>query len=160
MNELPNTAIGTLRLFAATQVQVDVMSDQLIASVKQGEVNPLEVLTMFRAIEKVSDRVLKEIKENLLNEASKYSGNSFEYLGNKVEKAELGTKYDFSKCNDPAWENFDSAANAALTFKKEREIFLKGIKDKETIIDPNTGEVVTILPPVKTSTAGLKVTIK
>jgi hypothetical protein len=160
MNEAPTSALGTLMLMPSTQTQVDVFSDMIIQSVKEGEINPIELLVQLKALEKATERIVKEIKENVLTEASKYPGNSFDFKGNKIERAELGTKYDYSKCNDPIWENLDSKASAASNDKKDRETFLKAIKDKETIVDPNTGEVVTIYPPLKTSTTGLKVSIK
>src|SRR5687768_15208997 len=104
MSDLPNSAIGTLRLFATTQTQVDVFSDQLIESVKNGEVNPIEILVQLKAFEKVSERVIKEIKANVMSEAGKYPGSSFEFHGNKIEKSELGTKYNYDACNDPTYK--------------------------------------------------------
>lgn len=160
MSDLPNSAIGTLRLFATTQTQVDVFSDQIIESVKQGETNPIEVLVMLRAFEKVSARVLKEITANTLREAGKYPGSSFEFNGNKIEKAELGTKYDFSICNDPVYNDLAKQANEIIKQVKEREVFLKAINGSETVVDKSTGEFTTIHAPLKTSTTGLKVSIR
>lgn len=160
MNDLPTTVIGTLRLFATTQVQVDRMSDLLIQEVKEGNANPLEVLIQLRAIEKVSGRVLKEIQENILREADKYAEKSFEFNSCKLEKAELGTKYDFTVCGDPVWEQRVSIMNAAKTLVDERQEFLKSLKEPITIVDEGSGEVATIRPPLKTSTSGVKVSIK
>lgn len=160
MSDLPTTAIGTLRLFATTQTQVDVFSDQIIESVQNGEANPLEVLVMLKAFEKVSERVLKEIKENVLREAGKYPGNSFEFNGNKIEKAELGTKYSYDTCNDPAYKRLSAQANEIITKVKEREAFLKVLNGPQTIVDDETGEVVTISPALKTSQYGVKVSIR
>lgn len=160
INELPETAIGTLRLFATTQVQVDKFSDDLIESVKSGEVNPIELLVMLKAFEKVSDRVLKEIRDNAVTEAAKHPGNSFEWNGNKIEKSELGTKYNYSICNDPVYNQRKSIANEADKQLKDRETFLKALKEPITIVDEITGEVTTIIPPLKTSTTGLRVSIR
>lgn len=159
-DNLPSSAIGTLRLFATTQTQCDVFSDQLIESVKNGETNPIEVLVMLKAIEKVSDRVLKEIRENAVTEAAKHQGTSFEFNGCKIEKAELGTKYNYSICNDPVYTQRQILASDASKRLKEREDFLKALKDPITALDEVTGEVYKIIPPLKTSTTGLKVTIK
>jgi hypothetical protein len=160
MTDLPSSAIGTLRLFANTQTQVDLFSDQLIQSVKEGEANPIEVLITLRALEKVSERVVKEILPNSLREAGNYPGSSFEFNGNKIEKAELGTKYDYSGCNDPVYTELAKEANVIIKKVKEREAFLKAINGSETVVDKTTGEFTTIYAPLKTSTTGLKVTIK
>jgi len=160
MNELPTSAIGTLRLFATTQTQVDVFSDQLIEAVQNGEVNPIEILVQLKAFEKVSARVLKEINANILREAGKYPGNSFEYNGNKIEKSELGVRYSFDTCNDPTHKRLLAEAVEASNKLKEREAFLKSLPGQTTIVDDNTGEVTTISPALKQSTYGVKVSIR
>lgn len=160
MNELPTTAMGAIRLLANTQTSIDVMSDQLIQSVKEGESNPIEVLTILRAFKKVSERVEKEIAENVLTEASKYPENSFEVMGNKIEKAEFGVKYDYTICNDPVYVRRKDIADKADEQLKERESFLKALKQPMTMVDEESGEIVTIIPPTKTSTSGIKISIR
>lgn len=159
-DNIPTTAIGTMRLMATTQTQIDVFSDQVINSVKSGEASALEVLIMLKAFEKMADRVLKEIRENFVNEADKYTERVFEFNGNKIEKAEVGTKYDYSVCNDPVYNSLSSILKNTNTQVKEREEFLKALKQPITILDEGTGEVVTINPPLKTSTTSLKVSIR
>lgn len=160
MDELPQTAIGALRLLASTQVQVDVMSDQLIQAVKEGEVNPLEVLVQLKAIEKVSDRVKKEIQENALNAADKFPGTSFDFNGNKIEKAELGVKYDYLSTNDPIYERLLKVLEEAKTQVSEREAFLKAVKAPFSLLDESTGEVSIITPPNRKSTTGLRIQLR
>jgi uncharacterized protein YjgD (DUF1641 family) len=160
MSELPESAIGALRMFATTQTQIDVFSDQLIASVKQGEVNPLEVLIQLRAFEKVTKRVLEEIKDELLTASAKYSETRIELYGSIVEKAELGTKFDDSVCKDPVVQALEEYAMVANEKLKARQEFLKALKEPLTILDELTGEVSKIYPPSKKSTSGLKVTIR
>lgn len=151
--------MGTLRLFAETQTQIDVFSDQIIESVKQGEASPLEVLKFFKAFERVAERVKKEIHENAMNEADKYSEKSFMIHGVKFEKAELGTKYDYSACGDPVWNELTEQSEALSKRIKKREEWLKTMGGHENIVTGD-GEVVTIYPPIKKSTSGLKITIQ
>lgn len=160
MSNLPETPVAALRLLVTTQSQVDFFSDELIRSVKDGEVNPLEILVMLRAFEKVSKRVLSEIDKNYLTEAEKYPEKKFELFGASIEKAEVGTSYDYSICCDPIYEERESAMSAAKTLVDERKEFLKALKEPMTMIHEPTGEVITIRPPAKKSTSGLKVTIR
>jgi len=160
MDELPTTAIGAARLLPTTQVQIDVFSDQVIESVRQGETNPLEVLVIIKAFEKANDRIYKELRDNFVNEASKYPEKSFEFNGAKLEKAEVGTSYDYKSCGDPVYNNRLAMFETMKQQLKEREDFLKSIKEPVTIIDESTGEVVKITPPVKTSTTSIKVSIR
>lgn len=160
MNELPTTAIGAARLLPTTQTQIDVFSDQVIESVRQGEANPLEVLVILKAFEKATERILKEVRDNFVREADKHPERIFEFNGVKMEKAEVGTKYNYSICNDPIYNRRKEISEAANQQVKEREDFLKSLKDPITIVDEETGESVKIIPPIKTSTTSIKVTIR
>lgn len=160
MNEGPTTALGAARMLPTTQTQIDVFSDQVIESVRQGEANPIEVLVIMKAFEKAQERILKEIREHYVNEASKYHENSFEFNGTKIEKAELGTMYNYAVCNDTVLERLEVDFDTAKEKLDERKKFLQALKQPLTVVDELTGEIVTINPPVKKSTSGLKVFIK
>lgn len=160
MNEQPTSALSALRSLATTQVQVDVMSDQIIESVKSGEANPLEILIMLRAFEKVSKRVLSEISDNILSESDKYPEKTWDYYGNKLTKSEVGVQYDYSVCGDPVHDQRESILNAAKTLLDERKEFLKALKEPVTIVDEGSGEAITIRPPAKKSTSTVTVSIK
>lgn len=161
MEELtPQTPREYLTLGPSTQTQIDVFSDGVIESVQAGQINPLTVLIQLRAIQKASERILKEINVNIMNEADKYPTNEFEFMGNKITKTEHGTKYDFSACGDTEWELYDAQRLSVANSLKEREAFLKALKTPLEALDRHTGEVVTIHPPTKKSTSGLNVSIR
>lgn len=159
-NELPQTPTELLTLMASTSTQIDVFSDGVIESVKRGETNPLTVLIQLRAMEKASGRILKEIHGNLMTEAGKYPTNEFEFMGNKVTKAEHGTKYDYSNCGDPVYNQRLKIVQEATEQLKERENFLKAVKAPFSLLDEGTGEVSIISPPTKKSVSGLNVSIR
>jgi len=156
----PQSPRDLLTLMASTSTQIDVFSDGVIQSVKEGEINPLTVLIQLKAMEKATERILKEIKENLLTESDKYSEKEFDFMGNKITKAEHGTKYDYSVCGDPVYKRLSDVATQANEQLKERETFLKAVKQPFNFLDESTGEVFIISPPTKESTSGLNVSIK
>jgi len=80
----PSSAIGVVRLFPSTQTQIDVFSDNIIESVKKGEASPLETLVLLKALEKASDRIMKEIRDNVITAAEKYPERTFEFAGAKL----------------------------------------------------------------------------
>jgi hypothetical protein len=162
MTDQPTTAMGALRSLATTSTQIDVFSDQIIQSVQSGEVNPLEVLVQIRAFEKAADRIISELRQNFLTAAEKYEGTSFEFAGNKLEKAEAGTKYNYGATGDPVWESLDADVAIATERRKEREAFLRTIKAGDIVkaVDPSSGEEVTLKPAPKTSTSIIKVSIR
>lgn len=159
-NELPQTPREYLTLGPSTQTSIDVFSDGVIESVQSGEINPLTVLIQLRAIQKASERILKEIQQNLLTEADKYPGNEFEFAGNKITKAEHGTKYDYSNCGDPVYQRLLEIVKDAKDQLSNREFFLKSLDRPFSLLDEGTGEVATITPPTKKSTSGLNVSIR
>lgn len=159
MDQLPSTALGALRMLASTQTQVDIFSDQLIASVKEDGANPLEIIAQLRAMEKVSARVIKEIMENAVTMIDRYNGK-FELAGNLIERAEVGTKYNFEVCGDYVWEQRKSIFESAQRQLKEREEFLKSLKEPIKLVVEETGELQTVRPPLRTSSTGVKVTIR
>lgn len=151
------SAISHLRVMPATRSECGRFSAQIIDSVKSGEVNPHEVLVLFRALQNVSESVLNAIKEEINTEADRYSEKNFEVFGAKIEKAELGTKYKYEACGDFVWEERKAMVDNAMYLLKEREAFLRQLKEPMTVVNESTGEVVKIMPPPKFSTSGLKV---
>jgi hypothetical protein len=152
-----DTAIGTLRVMPASKSECGRFSDQIIASVKSGEVSPLEVLVLLRALENVSETVRSAIKDNINTAADKYSEKSFNVFNARIEKAELGTKYYYESSGDPEWARRKAGVDAATNLLKEREAFLRALKEPLDTYDSETGETFKIVPPPKFSTSGLKV---
>ena len=103
-----STPMGVLRMGATSQAQIDTFSDDLIRSVKDGEASALEVLVQLKAFEKVTERVIKEIKENCLRESELHPETTVNLYGADITKADTGTKYDYS--NDAEWVNLNVVA--------------------------------------------------
>ncbi len=159
-DQLPTTATAVLSLMASTSTEVDIFSDQIIESVKEGNESAIKVLIQMTAISKVVERVKKEIKDNYLTESEKYEGNSFTYLGNVIQKGDVKTDYFYDKCNDPEWSRLEKEILKLSGDQKDREKFLRSLKEPIELLDKDTAEVTTIYPAIKKSTPGLKVSIK
>lgn len=154
----PNSVI---HLMPSTADEVNRFANRVIQSVKYDGENPLSLLIQIRGMEKAFKIITEKIQENLLNEAEKYPDKKFEFKGNEIEKAEIGTSYDYTVCGDPDWEMFHIEEKTAADRRKERETFLRALPPgPTTIVDNMTGEIITIRPPSKKSTSGLKVFIK
>jgi hypothetical protein len=156
-SDLPTTAIGALRIMPASKQEAGRFAAQVINSVKAGDVNPHEVLVLLRALQNVSETVLDGIKENINTETERYSEKRFEAYGATLEKAELATRYKYELSGDREWERRKAGVDAALNLLKEREAFLRALKEPMTAVDEESGEVFRIVPPPKFSTSGIKV---
>lgn len=156
----PSSPTSLLNLLASTSTQIDFFSDSIIQEVKEGNASALKVIVQLKAMELASKRILKEIKDNVLTEADKYPGVKFNFLGNELSKGDVHTEYDYSKCGDTEWERRKVDADTAVERLKERETFLKALKDPIVMADTLTGEMVTVSPPIKRSTPGVKISIR
>lgn len=149
----PDSVISTVCALASTQHEVDRFSDELIRAVKGGEVSAIQILIQFKAMEKVIERVTKETKQNALTEADLHPEKIFSVMGNDVEKAMTGVRYKYETSGDPNWLRLCKALEL-------REQFLRSLQEPLTTVDPDSGEVVEILPPKKSGGPGLKISIK
>lgn len=97
----------------------------------------------------------KEIDEAVREEAEKFGEKSFKLEGAKIELAEVGVKYDYSK--SPLWIEYDKRHKEIEEIKKDHEKFLKSLKEPMTMVDENTGETIKLYPPAKSSKSSVKV---
>ena len=151
------TAVSTLSVFPNTKEQVSLFANKLKSELENGEVNPLEIITMQKAIENVFDAVKPTLSELARAEAEKH-GKSFDFKGAKIECVEVGTKYDFSECGHLDYSDLCEKINRLTEMKKNYETMIKTYKEPQNLISLN-GDVMTVYPPKKTSTSSIKVTI-
>jgi hypothetical protein len=154
------SAVGVLRLMPSKAKEVALFSKQIIESVKSGDANALEVLIMLRSLELVSELVRDEIQDNILTAAEKYPEKKFEAFGAIVSREEVGVKYSYETSKDIEWERWDVVARHADQQRKDREAFLRALKEPMTAVNEETGEVYRIMPPFKRSKEGVKVWLK
>jgi len=151
--------MGALRFMPSTSQEIGRFAKGIIESVQNGDANPIEVLVLLRALEAVSETVRDSIKGNIESAADRYNEKTFEVFGARVEKADFG-KYDYSTSGDKEWELFKVAEDTAASARKDREAFLRTLKEPMDVLDKETGEVTTIRPPLKKPNNGLRVYLK
>lgn len=159
MNELPDTPMGVIRLLPTKSSEIAVFAHRLITSVRDGYTNPLELHVALKALELLSKEVREEIEESTLREASKYSEKKFQAYGAIVERTDVGTIYNYEMSGDAQWESLDAQIKTLTERKKEREAFLRTLKEPLTTLNEETGEVEQIKPPTKRSKEGIRVYI-
>jgi len=140
-----------LNLFDAlpTKGNASLIAKQIIES----DLSPLELATKISFMEKCLDEAKKGIKEDVLEEMYKYAkAEKISSLGASLEIFEAGTKYNFENCNHPHLAELEQQV-------ADIKVFLKALKESMTIINESTGEIITIHPPIKTSTTSYKVTL-
>lgn len=152
-----------LELFSGhsmTKTQIKIIAKTIIDELYNGN-----IIKSIDSIAKM-ELLIKEIKSTpefidyAREEISKYGKSVTTESGTKIELAETGTKYDYSVCNDNIYDGLLQMSESIKTQLKEREDFLKTIQASGMqVLDDNTGELVTIYRPAKTSTSSYKCTI-
>jgi hypothetical protein len=143
-----------------TKTELQMAAVNIIQDLQDGNVNAMELLKNFKMIEKLQELVKDQLIKSVLNETSKYKETEIEYAGVTFKKAEVGTVYDFSGCNDETYNNILEQEKILKVEKEKRAKFLKAIDGKLTQLDEDSGEFVDIFPPVKTSSSSVQVLIK
>ena len=156
---MTQTAVSKLSTFNTSKDGIKRYVTQVVHEIKEGVMNPLLAHVYIKSMEKSLEAISAQIKEDVMNEACKYE-KSFDFHGARIEQAELGTKYDFTNCNDVVWNDLNKQIIELSEKRKEREAMLKTVKDSMTMVDEITGETWKIHPAIKTSISGIKVTIK
>lgn len=130
----------------------------LLNDIDEGHMHPLQVAAQFKFVEDVISNVKEELRQRVIAEQDKYGKQAMTYHGATFEIKEAGIKYDYSHCNDVIWDDLKKQMDALNEQIKEREAFLKTLKERFTYIDESTGEIVTLYPPQKKSTTTYAIT--
>jgi len=131
------------------------MAEQIKEITESGIFDPIEIAIKLNCLELTIKEAKDLINPIVLDALNLHNEKQISKLGAKVEKAEVGTKYDFSA--DRTWSalyEFAEKANEAL---KAHESRLKKIEFGKVLVDEETGE--TFQAPVKSSKSSYKITL-
>jgi len=160
-------ALSVLSIFDTSKAQRVSFATDVINRIKEGLISPLKAHIQIKAMEdmlsNLTDRKTAtgaEYMQLVLEEAYKV-GNKFELYNTAFQIKETGVKYDYSKCGHPEWNQLKSEMIKLEERLKTCELFLKTIPAAGMeIMDRETGELVTVYPPSKTSTTSVAVSMK
>lgn len=142
-------------VYYGKEVSKEIISETslaLINDIDEGHMHPLQVAAQFKFIEDVMTNVKEELRQRVIAEQDKYGKEKMTYHGATFEVKEAGVKYDYSECQDSIWNQLKQQIDALTEQIKEREAFLKSLKERFTYIDESTGEIMTLYPPQRKST--------
>jgi hypothetical protein len=128
---------------------------QILAPSIQGYADPLLLFINAKKVMRILEDIIANVEEDALAEAHKHNNRVFEYKGATITLKEVGVKYDYSACNDPKLAQISSSLESWKSQEKERHTFLKSLKSKTSVVDEESGEVISLLPPIKSSKTGI-----
>lgn len=150
-------------VYYGSEVNKDTIKETSLAllnDIDEGHMHPLQVAAQFKFVEDVIANVKEEVRQRVVAEQSKYGKERMTFHGATFDIKEAGIKYDYSHCEDDIWNDLDKQIQALTELRKEREAFLKTLKERFTYIDESTGEIITLYPPQKKSTTTYAITWK
>lgn len=138
---------------------------EMVANAKEvvlsGDIDPItafvNIQKMAKAIETYSKD--KDIRRVTLDALQLYGQKSVTKGDATLEITETGTRYDYSTTGDARIAELYELKKALDADIKEREQYLKSLPSSGVqVVDPDSGEVATLYPPVKTSTTWIRTT--
>jgi hypothetical protein len=118
----------------------------------------LEAYIIAKKLEYVTKSMIEFLQPLAINEAEKYKGTTL--FGSEVNVRESGVKYDFSKCNYSPYNSLISQKKELESEQKTMESLLKAISKPTEIANEETGEIMTVKPPLRTAGTSIVLTIK
>lgn len=135
-----------------TKSEISRLANEMIQQVNDGNIDASKATVILNALAQAIDTALKNIKSQTVDDLYKYPSKQVpEILGASVELKEAGVKYDYSACGDSFLLDMLQELEALDAKIKDRQKFLRSIKDVEMIVDTRTGEICELRPPTKTS---------
>jgi P2-related tail formation protein len=118
----------------------------------------MELYIFAKKLEMLSKMLQELSNETALNEAEKLKGEIM--YGYEINVRETGVKYDYSKCNYAPYNSLISQKKEIESEQKTMEALLKAISKPTEIADSETGEILTVKPPIRTAGTSIVLTIK
>lgn len=127
--------------------------------IMSGEQSPLKTAVHLKALEELIKKLRtdEQIQDYTLEEALKDGAKTFKMYGAEIQIKEMGTKYDFSGCNDSLLDDLYKQMNVLKGKIKTRENMLKSISEDSPAVSME-GEILN--PPIKKSKTGISITLK
>ncbi len=108
--------------------------NNLVVMVNNGDLNALEVYAKVKEVEKLSEKVKKEIEEVAMQEAEAYDAKSFKFSGYSFTKTDGRRTIDYS--------NIEEWAELKGKMKKIEERHKEAALSSKSILDEETGEII------------------
>lgn len=172
---------GLKLLSMANSMSVSDITATIVDGIIDGSINAPLIGVVLKKFAKLQEEVNsnEEAKKIIFNETSKFQEGSKKTIalyGAKITIGATRTWWEYQECGDILWNQLDSIEKEIKLWKKQREEELQatvpkvtqmfGMPTKSMVIEQlpklvweESGEVITITPPVKKSTDGLKYSV-
>ncbi len=156
--ESNNSLVAFVSNASLTKEAQGNLAESLVAQVTDGKVDAVAAFVQIKAIAEVCEQFLKnQAVLKAVRSAALARGKNAVFGGAKVGLSS-STRYDYASSRDTQYLDLLKQKEELDGKLKAREMYLKAITDEQTIVDRETGAIVTIVPPTKTVSQSLRVT--
>ncbi len=155
------TTQGILSLFETTKQERNTFTSDVLERIENGTADPVKVHLQLKCMEEIVKSLTgnESYKTHLIDAAEK-NGKKFMAFNAEFSIKEMGTKYDYSQCNDDYLLNMLETLEKLNKEIKERQEYLKHLPAVGVSILEVEGELIKLYPPTKTSNTTVAVTLK
>jgi hypothetical protein len=143
-----------------TKSRAEQFTQMIIDANDDGRVDTLTALARLEFMSQVIDNAISKLRETATDDLYLYGSEAktgVKILGVTFKHKETAVKYDFSKT--PKWNELKSIEDTAADNRKQLEAQLKTLNKSTVNVDPDTGEMVELNPPMKTSKTTVEITL-
>lgn len=152
-----NVDLNISNLLKLNKSDISALISEKIEAIDEGYLDAVDFFIYLKKLEYTVKTSLDAVKDRI--DYSKFDKPERKYFCELVSK-QTGVKYDFSNCGHSSYNDFAKTINETKEEMKEIETFLKTLKSKTTIVDDKSGEIIELMPPIKTSSTTVQLTFK
>lgn len=135
-------------------------AQSLINEAQEGNIDTLSTLAHIEFMAQVIEMAKEELRARAVGELDAYGLEARTGVvkhGVTFKQKESGVRYNFE--NTAAWTEIKSREDAIALERKNLEEQLKSLKARQTMLDEQTGELIELNPPIKTSKTTVEITL-
>jgi hypothetical protein len=144
-------------IISSTKSEILAMVDAYIEDLSFNGGNPIEDYAITEKLLFFISELQKGLKPYAIVDLASHDNNTSSNNGVEVKVVSTPAKFDYSA--NQAWVAQKAKVDAESAKLKEKEAFIKSLKESITTVDQDTGEMVTYYPPAKSSGETLRTSI-
>jgi len=152
--------LGVSSLLSLNKGYMSRIVQNATGAVIDGQYDAINALVIAKKGQELFGQLEKAVRPIAEEHFKLGKGEVYKKFDTEITQKENGVSYDFTYCNDPQWDRLNAEFEAAKEAKVSREKTLKTFTKPIDQLDPETGEVSKVNPPLRSGKLGLNLSIK